>query len=70
MTKTAAKKDAIRRLHKDGEFRFEGLTREQSSAAAENLAKAAMADDRRYGIESRFGIARDAFGYYFAIQIN
>lgn len=62
--------DAIRRLQKDGEFRFEGLTRAESKTAATELAKAAMADDRKHGIESSFGIARDAFGYYFAAQIN
>ena len=63
-------KDAIRRLQKDGEYRFSGLSREESKAAATELANAAMSDDRRNGIESSFGIARDAFGYYFAVQIN
>ena len=63
-------KDAIRRLQKDGEYRFSGLSREESKAAATELANAAMNDDRRNGIESSFGIARDAFGYYFAAQIN
>ena len=63
-------KDAIRRLQKDGEYRFSGLSREESKAAAAELANAAMNDDRRNGIESSFGIARDAFGYYFAAQIN
>lgn len=62
--------DAIRRLQKDGEYRFEGLSREESKQAAIALANAAMEDDRKYGIESNFGIARDAFGYYFAAQIN
>ena len=63
-------KDAIRRLQKDGEYKFSGLSREESKAAATELANAAMNDDRRNGIESSFGIARDAFGYYFAAQIN
>ena len=63
-------KDAIRRLQKDGEYRFSGLSREESKAAATELANAAMSDDRRNRIESSFGIARDAFGYYFAAQIN
>ena len=63
-------KDAIRRLQKDGEYRFSGLSREESKAAATELAIAAMRDDRKNGIESGFGIARDAFGYYFAAQIN
>lgn len=62
--------EAIRRLQKDGEFRFEGLGREESRKAAESLARAAMKEDRKYGIESSFGIARDAFGYYYAAQIN
>lgn len=63
-------KDQIRRLQKDGEFRFEGLPREQSKKAAEELARAAQLEDRKHGIESRFGIARDAFGYYSAVQMN
>ena len=63
-------KDAIRRLQKDGEYRFSELSREESKAAATELAIAAMRDDRKNGIESGFGIARDAFGYYFAAQIN
>ncbi|MCI8632536.1 MAG: hypothetical protein HFE64_03505 [Lachnospiraceae bacterium] len=63
-------KEAIRRLQKDGEYRFEGLDRQESRKAAAKLAKAAMQEDRKYGIESNFGIARDAFGYYFAAQIN
>ena len=44
-------KDAIRRLQKDGEYRFSGLSREESKAAATELANAAMSDDRRNGIE-------------------
>lgn len=62
--------DEIRTLQKNGEFRFSGLTREESRTAATALARAAMKEDRKYGIESKFGIARDAFGYYFAAQIN
>ena len=63
-------KEQIRRLQKDGEYKFEGLTREESRKAAEKLAAAAMYDDRKNGINSRFGIARDVFGYYRAVQIN
>lgn len=63
-------KDEIRCLQKDGEFHFDGLSREESRKSAEELARAAMNDDRKYGIKSNFGIARDAFGYYFAVQIN
>lgn len=62
--------EAIRHLQKNGEYRFEGLGREESRRAATELAKAAMREDRKYGIESSFGISRDAFGYYFAAQIN
>lgn len=62
--------EAVRRLQKDGEYRFEGLGREESRRAAAELAKAAMKDDRKNGTQSSFGIARDAFGYYFAAQIN
>ena len=63
-------KEAIRRLQKDGEYGFEGLGREESRKEATTLAKAAMKEDRKNGIQSSFGIARDAFGYYFAVQIN
>lgn len=63
-------KEAVRRLQKDGEYRFEGLGREESRKAATELAKAAMKEDRENGIQSSFGIARNAFGYYFAAQIN
>lgn len=63
-------KDKIRRLQKDGEYRFIGLSRSESKKAATELSKAAMEDDRKNGIESRFGIARDAFGYYYSKVIN
>ena len=63
-------KEAIRNLQKNGEYRFEGMSREESRRAATRLAKAAMEDDKKNGIESSFGIARDAFGYYFVAQIN
>ena len=63
-------KDQIRRLQKEGEYRFEGLSREESKKAATELAKAATRDDRKNGIESTYGIARDAFGYYTAVSIN
>jgi len=61
-------REDIRRLQKDGEYRFEGLSREESRKAAMELAEATMREDRRNGIQSTFGIARDGFGYYFAIQ--
>ena len=64
------RKDAIRRLQKDGEYKFQGLTREESRKAATDLARATMKEDRKNGIISNFGIARDAFGYYYAAQIN
>ena len=62
-------KDKIRRLQKEGEYRFIGLSRSESKKAATELSKAAMEDDRRNGTESRFGIARDAFGYYYSKAI-
>lgn len=62
--------EAIRTLQKTGEFKFEGLSREESRKAATELAKAAMKEDRKYGIESKYGIARDVFGYYFSKEIN
>ena len=62
--------DEIRRLQKDGEYHFCGLSREKSRIAAGELAKAAMLTDQKKGVQSKFGIARDAFGYYFAIQIS
>ena len=42
------------------------MNRAESKKAATELSKAAMEEDRRNGIESRFGIARDAFGYYYS----
>ena len=61
-------REDIRRLQKDGEYHFEGLSREQSRKAARELAGAAMKEDRENGIQSSFGVGRDAFGYYFAMQ--
>ena len=63
-------KDKIRRLQKEGQFKFEGLTREESRKLAENLAKAARRDDLKNGIDCNYGIARDAFGYYSAVVIG
>ena len=59
-------KDKIRRLQQDGEPRFSGMSRAESKQAATELSTAAMEDDRRNGIESRFGIARDAIAYYYS----
>ena len=70
MMRITVNEEAIRRLQKDGEYRFPGLTREQSKKVATELAKATMNEDRKNGIHSTFGIARDAFGYYYAAQIN
>ena len=69
-TKIKVNEEEIRRLQKDGEYRFPGLTKGQSKIAATALSEAAMNEDRRRGIQSRFGIVRDAFGYYYAVQIN
>ena len=63
-------KEEIRRLQKEGELKFEGLTREESRAEATKLAKAAKKDDLANGIECEYGIARDAFGYYRAVVID
>jgi len=62
--------EAIRTLQKTGEYTFSGLSREESRVAATELARAAMKADRAIGIASRYGIARNAFGYYSARQIN
>lgn len=70
MTNMKPTAESIRRLQKDGEYRFDGLSRDESRAAATELAGAAARDDRKYGIDSRFGIARDAFGYYYAAAIK
>jgi hypothetical protein len=61
--------DMIRRLQKDGEFKFEGLTREETRLASMKLAAAAMADDRQNCVDAGliYGAGRDAFGYYFAV---
>lgn len=63
-------KERIRRLQKEGEFRFEGLTREESRTEATKLAKAAKRDDLKNGVDCEYGIARDAFGYYKAVVIE
>ena len=39
MMRITVNEEAIRRLQKDGEYRFPGLTREQSEKAATELAK-------------------------------
>ena len=70
MKKTNVTSEAIRRLQKDGEYRFPGLSRSESKTAATELALKAMREDHKRGFESNFGIAMDAFGYYFAAQIN
>ena len=62
--------EKIRALQKNGEYRFEGLSREESKKAAEELARAAMRYDRKYGIRCKYGIARDAFGYYYAVTMQ
>lgn len=63
-------KEKIRRLQKDGIYKFDGLSREESKKHAIKLARETMKEDKKWGIESNFGIARDVFGYYMAIQIN
>ena len=62
--------EQIRTLQKNGEFRFPGLSRSESKQAAEELARAAMRYDRKHGIRCRYGIAQDAFGYYFAVTLQ
>lgn len=62
--------DTLRRLQKEGEYHFEGLTREESRAEAAKLAKKAIAYDKKWDIKAgSFGIARDGFGYYYTIAI-
>ena len=63
-------KEEIRRLQKEGEFKFEGASREESRKEATKLAKAARKDDLKNGIDCRYGILRDAFGYYKAVVIG
>ena len=63
-------KEQIRRLQKDGIYKFEGLSKEESRKQAIKLAKEAMKEDQKWKIKSKFGIARNAFGYYMAVQIN
>lgn len=62
--------EIIRALQKNGEYKFEGMTREESRRAAVQLSKQAMAEDERNGIRSAFGIRRDAFGYYSAVSLG
>jgi len=62
--------EAIRTLQKTGEYTFSGMTRGESRTAATELARATMEADRANGTTSRYGIARDTFGFYSARQIN
>lgn len=64
------KSEQIRTLQKSGEFHFSGMNREESCKAAEALARQAAEYDRKYGIQCRYGIVRDAFGYYYAVAIG
>ena len=57
-------------MQKEGEFKFEGFSREESRARALKLAKAARKDDLKNGIDCQYGIARDVFGYYSAVVIG
>ena len=61
--------EMVRKLQKEGEYKFEGLTREQTRHASMKLAGYAMADDMLYGSTDGlvYGAARDAFGYYYAV---
>lgn len=63
-------KEEIRRLQKEGSYKFDGLTREESKTAAVKLAKAAAKEDRKYGVDCTYGIARDVFGYYQTVIID
>jgi len=57
------------RLQKDGEFKFEGLTREQTRVASMKLAGYAMADDMLHGSTDGlvYGAGRDVFGFYCTV---
>lgn len=61
--------EMVHRLQKDGEFKFDGLTREQTRMAAMKLAGYAIADDRQHGVDAGliYGAGRDVFGFYFAV---
>lgn len=62
--------EEIRTLQKNGEFHFPKLNREESRKAAEALARLAMQYDRKHGIPCRYGVARDAFGYYYTAVVE
>jgi len=62
--------EEIRTLQKNGEFHFPKLNREESRKAAGELARLAMQYDRKHGIPCRYGIARDAFGYYYTVAVG
>ena len=61
--------EMFRKLQKDGEFKFEGLTREQTRQASMKLVGYAMADDMLHSFTDGlvYGAARDVFGYYYAV---
>lgn len=68
--------DMVRRLQKDGSFsflEFDGMTREESRAAATALAEAANAYDRKYGVVTNgltFKALLGAFGYHYAATVR
>lgn len=62
--------EQIRELQKNGIYKFQGMSREESRKAALKLAGAAFMEDRKNGIECQYGTARDVFGYYAAVVIN
>lgn len=62
-------KEQIRFLQKNGEYRFPNGTRKETKEAATRLARAATKEDQANGIDCKYGIQMDAFGYYYTVVI-
>lgn len=62
--------DAIRCLHRYGEYRFpDSMTRLQTREASEKLIRAAQRNDMKCGIDCTYAIGMNSFGFSFAITI-
>ena len=72
MKKIKISDEMIRQLQKQGEYKFynDCKTREESKKWAIVLATETMNYDRKYGVDSNFGIVRHSDGWYYSAQIS
>ena len=62
--------EKIKILQKNGEFHFQGVTREDSRRQAEKLILSALHYDQKNGILCRYKIVQDDFGYYYVVAFE